>query len=91
MNALVEEAVFHESERIVKWGWFGGRRGFYGKPGLVAQSRTGVTWAVGGHVATFTPLIIMPKIKTTRTKKAPEGFEEIEPVGMLYCSQCNPR
>jgi hypothetical protein len=53
------------------------------------QSRTGVTWVVGGHVATFTPLI-MPKIKTTRTKKAPEGFEEIEPVGMLYCFQCNP-
>ena len=24
---------------------------------------------------------IMPKIKTSRTKKAPEGFEEIEPVG----------
>ena len=44
-----------------------------------------------GHVATFTPLIIMPKIKTTRTKKAPEGFEEIEPVGILYCVQCNPR
>jgi bud site selection protein 31 len=33
----------------------------------------------------------MPKIKTTRTKKAPEGFEEIEPVGMIYCFQCSPR
>lgn len=49
------------------------------------QIRTGVTWAAGGHVATFTPLI-MPKIKTTRTKKAPEGFEEIEPVGVLIAS-----
>jgi hypothetical protein len=36
MNALVEEAVFHESESILKWGWFGERRGFYG-PGLVAK------------------------------------------------------
>jgi bud site selection protein 31 len=26
----------------------------------------------------------MPKIKTSRTKKAPEGFEEIEPVGAVY-------
>ena len=26
----------------------------------------------------------MPKIKTSRTKKAPEGFEEIEPVGTAY-------
>jgi hypothetical protein len=26
----------------------------------------------------------MPKIKTSRTKKAPEGFEEIEPVGIAY-------
>jgi bud site selection protein 31 len=26
----------------------------------------------------------MPKIKTSRTKKAPEGFEEIEPVGVIY-------
>ena len=86
MNALIEEAVFHESERILKWGWFGGRKGFYGKPGLVA---TKSNWRDLGcrHVAIFTPLIliIMPKIKTTRTKKAPEGFEEIEPVGMLYC------
>jgi len=36
MNALLEETVFHESERNLEWGWFGGRRGFYGKPGLVA-------------------------------------------------------
>ncbi len=70
MHALIEEAVF--------------RSGFYSKPGLVAKS-TRVTWAVGGHVATFTPLV-MPKIKTTRTKKAPEGFEEIEPVGIVYCT-----
>ena len=81
MNAQVEEAVLHKSERILEWGWFGERRGFYGKAGLVAKSRT---WALGGHVATFTPLILilMPKIKTTRTKKAPEGFEEIEPVSI---------
>jgi hypothetical protein len=36
---------------------------------------------VGDH---FQPLIIMPKIKTSRTKKAPEGFEEIEPVRRAY-------
>jgi hypothetical protein len=37
MNALIE-AVFHESERILGWGWFGERRGFYGgKPRLVAK------------------------------------------------------
>jgi hypothetical protein len=28
--------VFHEFERILMWGWFGGRRGFY-EPGLVAK------------------------------------------------------
>jgi hypothetical protein len=87
MNAQVEEAVLHESERILKWGWFGGRRGFY-ETWPRCRSRT---WARGGHVPNFTPLTIMPKIRTTRTKKAPEGFEEIEPVGMLYCFQCNPR
>jgi hypothetical protein len=51
------------------------------------KSNLGFGWA-RGHF--HTSLIIMPKIKTTRTKKAPEGFEEIEPVGMLYCFQCNP-
>jgi hypothetical protein len=30
VNALVEEAVFHEPEGMLKWGWFGGRRRFYG-------------------------------------------------------------
>jgi len=83
----------HESERILKWGWFwfGERRGFYGKPGLVAKVELGLwvgTWPLS-HLSTLI-LIIMPKIKTTRTKKAPEGFEEIEPVGMIYCFQCNP-
>jgi bud site selection protein 31 len=33
----------------------------------------------------------MPKIRTTRTKKAPDGFEEIEPVGILHCFQRIPR
>jgi hypothetical protein len=89
MNALVEEAVFHESERILKWGWFGARRGFYGLASL--QQKVEQAW-LGLRVNTWplSHLIIMPKIKTTRTKKAPEGFEEIEPVGMLYYS-CNPR
>ena len=47
MNAQVEEAVLHESEGIPKWGWFGGRRGFYSQPGLVAQVELGFlggTW-----------------------------------------------
>jgi hypothetical protein len=59
----------------------------YGKAGLVAQVEHGLwvgTWSLS-HLS------VMPKIRTTRTKKAPEGFEEIEPVGMLYCSQFNPR
>jgi hypothetical protein len=30
------------------------------------------------------PHLVMPKIKTSRTKKAPDGFEEIEPVGTAY-------
>jgi bud site selection protein 31 len=58
------------------------------KPGLVAEVELGLwvgTWPLS-HLSS-----IMPKIKTTRTKKAPEGFEEIEPVSMLYCFQCNPR
>jgi hypothetical protein len=54
MNAQVEEAVLHESERVLKWGWFGGRRGFYATWPR-CRSRT---WALGGHVATFTPLIL---------------------------------
>jgi len=33
----------------------------------------------------------MPKIKTSRTKKAPEGFEEIEPVGIAYLALLNTR
>jgi hypothetical protein len=49
MSALVEEAVTHESKRILKWGWFGGRRGFY-EPGLVAKVELrdlGCGWARG--------------------------------------------
>jgi hypothetical protein len=90
MNAQVEEAVLHESEGILKCSWFGERGGFYGKPGLVAKVELGLwvgTWPFS-HLSSSSS--IMPKIKTTRTKKAPEGFEEIEPVGMLYCFQCNP-
>ena len=83
MNALTEEAVFHESKRILGWGWFGGRRGFMEEATPRCESRTAsVTWAVGVHVPPFTTLI-MPKIRTTRTKKAPDGFEEIEPVGLI--------
>jgi hypothetical protein len=55
MNALTEEAVFHESKRILGWGWFGGRRGFMEEATPRCESRTGsVTWAVGVHVPTFT-------------------------------------
>jgi hypothetical protein len=37
----------------------------------------------GSARALFHPSFAMPKIKTTRTKKAPDGFEEIEPVGIV--------
>ena len=47
MSAQVEEAVLHESGGILKWGWFGGRRGFYGQPGLVAEVELGLWWARG--------------------------------------------
>lgn len=48
------------------------------------KSNRSVTWAVGRHVPSFTSHSFpMPKIKTTRTKKAPDGFEEIEPVGIV--------
>lgn len=57
------------------------------------KSRTGRVLGAGrargpsqpGVVAvSFAVILIMPKIKTSRTKKAPDGFEEIEPVGTSY-------
>lgn len=35
------------------------------------------------EIPTAFTLVQMPKIRTTRTKKSPEGFEDIENVGML--------
>ena len=40
MDALAEEAVFHESKRILGWGWFGGRRGFMEEATPRCESRT---------------------------------------------------
>lgn len=87
MNALAEEAVFHESKRILGWGWFGGGgEVLWRKPRLVAKVEPPARDLGSGRArAPFTTLI-MPKIRTTRTKKAPDGFEEIEPVGQIYFS-----
>jgi len=90
MNALVEDAVFHESEGILKWVSSVEGEGFMAS----LQKSNWRDLGVCGHVvvtALILGLIIMPKIKTTRTKKSPEGFEEIEPVDILYCLPCNPR
>ena len=86
MNALIEEAVFHESEGILKVGLVHGEEGIlWGKPRLVAKVEPKCDLGCGSARALFhLSLFIMPKIRTTRTKKAPDGFEEIEPVRILY-------
>lgn len=93
------EAVFHEPRKVSEVGSVRGEgEGFKAKRNggcLVAKVEPACvgrwlnftcpsesTWL--GHSFTPHPIPIMPKIKTARTKKAPEGFEEIEPVGTTY-------
>jgi G10 protein len=97
MSAPMEEAVFHELKKVRSGVGFAERRGFYGKRGdasLHMLMLNRVSWAVGftcrkrGRFHFF--LSTMPKIKTSRTKKAPEGFEEIEPVGVIHRMPIRP-
>lgn len=91
------EAVFHESGKVSEVGSVRGEgEGFKAKRdgGFASLQKSnrrvlGAGWASRAHqsqqTGDFQPLIpVMPKIKTSRTKKAPEGFEEIEPVGTAF-------
>ncbi len=52
MDAQMEEAVSHESERIRKWGCSREGEGFMAKPGLVQKLNFACDLlGVGGHVA----------------------------------------
>ena len=87
--------MFHESRKVSEVGSAReeGRVLKQNEKGVASlRSRTCVSRALGVHVLVrlttdyFDPStsLIMPKIKTSRTKKAPDGFEEIEPVGAVH-------
>jgi hypothetical protein len=93
----MEEAVFHEPRKDSEVGSVRREEGVLrqNETGMPrCKSRTGRVLGAGcargqsqpaSWRRSLSPLIlIMPKIKTSRTRKAPDGFEEIEPVGTAY-------